>query len=363
MKDKVLVERKGFAFLVNIEYENLPDFCTNCKVIGHYVANCKKLIPIDDGKFDKDTRDRRTTNKEPKKVFVPTKEGRQGQGTSKGIANVEKTNENNDELVIVETDKDLADKSLNPKPHDQQRDNSSNNGKDKEVANMNDQFNIIGNSNHSPQADKSQCSTSQGNKTIGVASPSMTEFMVLKNLNVNLHPPKPTVLKEVFWQSPLEHWVKCNTDGASNSFTSSCGGIFRNHNADFLCCFAENTGLKSAFMAEICGAMRAIELANCRNWKNLWLESDSTLVVMTFNSSVLVPWELSNRWRNCLRITRSMNFVVSHVYREGNQCADGLTNIGLTIDRFTIWNELPQQISGFFVDNSLGKPSFRLIRV
>ncbi|XP_045816209.1 uncharacterized protein LOC123909420 [Trifolium pratense] len=143
LRDKVLVERKGFAFLVNIEYENLPDFCTNCKVIGHYVANCKKLIPIDDGKFDKDTRDRRTTNKEPKKVFVPTKEGRQGQGTSKGIANVEKTNENNDELVIVETDKDLADRSLNPKPHDQQRDDSSNNGKDKEVANMNDQFNII----------------------------------------------------------------------------------------------------------------------------------------------------------------------------------------------------------------------------
>ncbi|CAJ2644469.1 unnamed protein product [Trifolium pratense] len=89
-------------------------------------------------------------------------------------------------------------------------------------------------------------------------------------------------------------------------------------------------------MAEICGAMRAIELANCRNWKNRWLESDSTIVVMTFNSSVLVPWELSNRWRNCPRITRSMNFVVSHVYRKGNQCADGLANIGLTIDRFTI---------------------------
>ncbi|PNX89856.1 70 kDa peptidyl-prolyl isomerase, partial [Trifolium pratense] len=50
--------------------------------------------------------------------------------------------------------------------------------------------------------------------------------------------------------------------------------------------------MNSAFMAELCGAMRAIEIAYCRNWKNLWLESDSTLVVMAFKSPVLVPWEL-----------------------------------------------------------------------
>jgi hypothetical protein len=107
--------------------------------------------------------------------------------------------------------------------------------------------------------------------------------------------------------------------------------------------------------------MRAIELANYRNWKNLWLESDSSLVVLAFKSIDLVPWELSSRLKNCLKITSGMNFVVSHVYREGNQCADGLANLGLSIDRFTIWNELPQEIRSFFVDNRLGKPSFRII--
>jgi hypothetical protein len=137
----------------------------------------------------------------------------------------------------------------------------------------------------------------------------MRDFMILKRLNVNLHPPKPTIVKEVLWQPPLDHWVKCNTDGASTSSTSSCGGIFRNHNANLLCCFAENIGRKSAFKAELCGAMRAIELANYRNWKNLWLESDSTLVVLAFKSIDLVPWELSNRWKNCLKITSGMNFV------------------------------------------------------
>ncbi|GAU35456.1 hypothetical protein TSUD_364120 [Trifolium subterraneum] len=131
-----------------------------------------------------------------------------------------------------------------------------------------------------------------GNYSSGVSSASVREFVILKSFNVSSHPPKPLILKEVIWQPPIPQWVKCNTDGASNTSTSSCGGIFRNHNADFLCAFAENTGLKSAFKAELCGVMRAIEIAAGKTWRNLWLETDSTLVVMAFKSSALVPWDL-----------------------------------------------------------------------
>lgn len=42
LRDKVLVERKGFAFFVDIEYENLPDFCDYCKCTGHYSDICKR---------------------------------------------------------------------------------------------------------------------------------------------------------------------------------------------------------------------------------------------------------------------------------------------------------------------------------
>ncbi|XP_045794076.1 uncharacterized protein LOC123888954 [Trifolium pratense] len=134
-----------------------------------------------------------------------------------------------------------------------------------------------------------------GNITKCVSSSSIKDFMILKSLNITIHPPLPPLVKEVVWHPPLEHWVKCNIDGAANNLTSSCAGIFRNHNADFLCGFAENTGLKSAFMAELCGAMKAIELAHNRNWSNLWLKSDSSLVVKALSSTSLVSWELSNR--------------------------------------------------------------------
>jgi hypothetical protein len=33
LKYEVLVERKGFAFFVEFEYENLPEFCNYCKIV------------------------------------------------------------------------------------------------------------------------------------------------------------------------------------------------------------------------------------------------------------------------------------------------------------------------------------------
>lgn len=39
----ILVERKGFAFFVDIDYETLPDFCTNCQITGHHIEVCKRV--------------------------------------------------------------------------------------------------------------------------------------------------------------------------------------------------------------------------------------------------------------------------------------------------------------------------------
>jgi ribonuclease HI len=203
--------------------------------------------------------------------------------------------------------------------------------------------------------------TMVGNFTSKVSNSALRDFITLKRFNVNVHSLKPTTIKEVVWQPPLSNWVKCNTDGASTSSSSSCGGLFRNSNADFLYGFAENTGIASAFVAELCGAMNAIEIAASKNWNNLWLETDSTLVVLAFKSSSLVPWVLSNRWHNCLLLTQSMNFIVSHIFREGNFCADGLANIGLFLDRLTFWNELPLVIKDNFDADRLGKPFFRVV--
>ena len=128
-----------------------------------------------------------------------------------------------------------------------------------------------------------------GNNTKAAASSSMSEFVIMKKFNVNIHPPNAPKIIEVIWHPPINNSIKCNSDGSSNSLTSSRGGIFRNSNVDFLLGFAENVGPENAFFAEIYGAMRAIDIAYQNNWRNLWFELDSALVVNAFKTFLLSP--------------------------------------------------------------------------
>ena len=43
--DEILVEREGFAFNVEVQYERCPLFCHHCYVIEHNEMNCKRLNP------------------------------------------------------------------------------------------------------------------------------------------------------------------------------------------------------------------------------------------------------------------------------------------------------------------------------
>jgi hypothetical protein len=50
---RVLVERTGFAFFVDFEFENMPEYCHFCNTIGHNQSYCKKIVP-DKKKMDKE---------------------------------------------------------------------------------------------------------------------------------------------------------------------------------------------------------------------------------------------------------------------------------------------------------------------
>lgn len=78
--------------------------------------------------------------------------------------------------------------------------------------------------------------------------------------------------------------------------------------------------------------LRAIELAQHFHYLNSWLETDSSLVVLAFKDYSIVLWSLRKRLSNSLGYTRSMNLIVTHIYREeDNKCADSLVNIDLSL--------------------------------
>ncbi|MCH85855.1 glycerol-3-phosphate dehydrogenase, partial [Trifolium medium] len=152
-----------------------------------------------------------------------------------------------------------------------------------------------------------------GNNTSKSSSNSIRDFTFLKMFRIAIHHPKTPVLREIFWQPPLLNWIKCNIDGASsgNPVNASCGGVFRDHNAEFVYAFAEPLGVAYSYFAELCGAMRAIEIAYEKNW-------------------------------------------------EGNKVADLIANHGLTLSSFISWNIAPLFITDCMYSNKLGMPSFRL---
>lgn len=78
---------------------------------------------------------------------------------------------------------------------------------------------------------------------------------------------------------------------------------------------------------EIHGAMIQIEIAKEQNCHNIWLDKDSTLVLLVFKYQTLIPRKLNNRWYNCLKLIISFNFIVTNIYQKENHCAVCLVNI------------------------------------
>ncbi|CAJ2636465.1 unnamed protein product [Trifolium pratense] len=187
------------------------------------------------------------------------------------------------------------------------------------------------------------------------------EFIILKVFDVNVHHPKTPVIKEVLWKPPLYNWVKCNTDGSAlgSPGLASCGGIFRDYTATFLGGFSINIGNSYALHAELIGVMSAIEIAHSKGWNNLWIESDSQLVNLAFKSAHIVPWKLRNRWFNCLTLTKTMHFRATHIYREGNCCADRMVALGINVNGFYWWDNVSPSVQGDYISNLMGLPSFR----
>jgi hypothetical protein len=89
LRYKLLVERKGFAFFVDLEYEHIPAFCDGCKVIGHYFENCKRWNKDDSMRNENTQYVKKTTPVEPKQIFVPTNDRRNNQSKDKETVNVE----------------------------------------------------------------------------------------------------------------------------------------------------------------------------------------------------------------------------------------------------------------------------------
>jgi len=93
---KRLVERKGFSFYVDVDYQNLLDYCSHCKNIGHYVDVCKKLNPEVVRAQPRDAPTKQTHLVRKEKTYVQVHDGRGIQGKHVPLINETCSKENED---------------------------------------------------------------------------------------------------------------------------------------------------------------------------------------------------------------------------------------------------------------------------
>ena len=115
--------------------------------------------------------------------------------------------------------------------------------------------------------------------------------------------------------------------------------------------------IQTALVAEFYGVMHAMEEAQKMGLTNVWLECDSALVCVAFTARKNVPWMLQNRWNTCLNYCGKIR--VTHIFREGNACANKLTNLRfIHRESFHWYNRLPSSLFLEFFMNRYSLPMY-----
>jgi len=68
---------------VDLDYENLPEFCTHCNMIGHSLHNCKRIQATDVEIVENDGKNKYKNKGNAEKIYVHKKDNRMQQGIEK----------------------------------------------------------------------------------------------------------------------------------------------------------------------------------------------------------------------------------------------------------------------------------------
>lgn len=95
-------------------------------------------------------------------------------------------------------------------------------------------------------------------------------------------------MKDIRWIFPQAGWFKLNVDGASkgNPGVPGRGGLIKDETGYWVAGFEHNMGLCTAFMAELWGVLKGLEMVRNRGIQNLVVESDSTAMITTIQNSI-----------------------------------------------------------------------------
>jgi len=124
-------------------------------------------------------------------------------------------------------------------------------------------------------------------------------------------------------------WVVLNTDGAFRGNSGPAGGVLRGYRGEWLRSFAEGMGHCTLMKAEIKAVYKGLQLTNSMNIPKLGVQLDAQIVA----GSSAWTMERAPLLRRCTNLSKSYAWEirVTHYYREANQVADKLADMGVEL--------------------------------
>ncbi|EOY08713.1 Uncharacterized protein TCM_023790 [Theobroma cacao] len=92
--------------------------------------------------------------------------------------------------------------------------------------------------------------------------------------------------------------------------------------------FSENLGVKNSLQVELLALYRGLVLCREYNITRLWIEMDAMVVIRLLQENYRGLYDIRYLLVTIRQLLSQFFFCISHIYREGNQAADLLVNMG-----------------------------------
>ncbi|PKU68412.1 Putative ribonuclease H protein [Dendrobium catenatum] len=165
----------------------------------------------------------------------------------------------------------------------------------------------------------------------------------------------------VRWLKLVLPFVKLNSDGSVGSNIARMGGIILNFNGDVIIAYASSLNHCKVIYAEMRGLSYGLDLCYKLNITNVAIEVDALSLILLLKKDIMCYSDFFYIMRKIKSLLSGLNFILGHIFCEGNTCADFLAKKGCLIngmEEFTGIN-LPPQLRGLVRLDKLGIPYIR----
>lgn len=160
------------------------------------------------------------------------------------------------------------------------------------------------------------------------------------------------------WSKPHQGRCKLNISGIHrhSPMHAACGGVLRDENGKWLIGFLAKLGSVTIMQAKLEGVRHGLEVVVSRQFHTIHVETVSVAVVELLRAADARYHPYGSIIEDCrILITTFHQVRLTHIYREANNVADRLADLGHSLDTdFRYWESLPSSVCYSLHGNIVG---------